>query len=106
MGPNKPEQARSSDVTRVIPETSPDYDKTRIIERPDGFYWQSKVDGREFGPFVSLIEAVHDMQYEGENEPEPGVTVEEAEASLGIAEWTDPTTGEPAEEGVPRLEEH
>ena len=93
-------------MTHLIPETPPDYDKTRIIERPDGFYWQSKVDGREFGPFVSLIEAVQDMQYKAEDGPDSGVTVEEAEANLGIAEWIDPETGEPAEESVPRLEEH
>ncbi len=93
-------------MTQIMPETPPDYDKTRIVERPDGFYWQSKVDGREFGPFASLLEAVQDMQYKGENEPEPGVTVEEAEAHLGIAGWTDSETGEPAEESIPRLEEH
>lgn len=93
-------------MTHIIPETPPNYDKTRIIERPDGFYWQSKVDGREFGPFVSLIEAVQDMQYKAEDGSDSSVTVEEAEADLGIAEWIDPETGEPAEESVPRLEEH
>lgn len=93
-------------MTNIIPETPPDYDRTRIIERPDGFYWQSKVDGREFGPFASLLEAVQDMQYKAENGPDSGVTIEEAEGNLGIAEWIDPETGEPAEESVPRLEEH
>ena len=35
-------------MSKVIPETPPDYDKTRVIERPDGFYWQSRID-REAG---------------------------------------------------------
>jgi hypothetical protein len=93
-------------MTQLIPETPPDYDKTRIIERPNGFYWQSKVGGKEFGPFASLIEAVQDMQYKEEDGAETGITVEEAEASLGIAEWINPETGEPGEDGAPRLEEH
>jgi hypothetical protein len=93
-------------MTQKIPETPPDYDKTRIIERPDGFYWQSRTNGRESGPFPTLIEAIEDMQYRDETDVEPGETVKEAEADLGIAEWIDPETGELAEESVPRLEDH
>lgn len=93
-------------MSKTIPETPPDFYKTRIMERPDGFYWQSRLDGREFGPFASLLEAVQDIQYDAENGLEPGVSVNEAEADIGVAEWIDPETGEPAEEDVPRLEEH
>jgi hypothetical protein len=93
-------------MAQIIPETSPDYDKTRIIERPDGFYWQSGDSGEEFGPFPTLIEATQDMQYRDDAEIEPGETVAEAEAEIGIADWVDPDTGEPAEESVPRLEDH
>ncbi len=93
-------------MTQIIPETPPDYDKTRIIERPDGFYWQSRQDGRESGPFATLIEAIQDMQYRDESEGTPGETIQEAEAALGIADWIDPETGAPAEESVPRLEDH
>jgi len=93
-------------MSKVIPETPPDYDKTRVIERPDGFYWQSRSDGREAGPFATLIEAIQDMQYQDESNIEPGETVEEAEAELGVADWIDPETGELAEESVPRLEGH
>jgi len=46
------------------------------------------------------------MQYRDEFEIEPGETVEEAEAEMHIADWIDPETGEPAEESIPRLEEH
>lgn len=92
--------------TKVIPETPPDYDATRVIERPDGFYWQSMIDGEEFGPFPSLLEAVQHMQYQGDGEIEPGETLEEAEADLGISGWIDPDTGELAEESIPRVEDH
>lgn len=93
-------------MTQVIPETPPDFDSARIIERPDGFYWQSKTGAEEFGPFATLLEAVQDMQYGGEGTVEPGETLEEAEAEIGIADWIDPETGEPAEESVPRVQEH
>jgi hypothetical protein len=93
-------------MAQIIPETPADYDETRILERPDGFYWQSKNGDEEFGPFVTLLEAVQDMQYREDTDLEPGETIEEAESELGISEWIDPDTGELAEEGVPRLEEH
>jgi hypothetical protein len=37
---------------------------------------------------------------------EPGESAEEAKAEIGIADWNDPETGEPAEEDGVRTEEH
>jgi hypothetical protein len=94
-------------MSPTIPQTLPDYDRQRIIERPDGFYWQSKDDGREYGPFATLLEAVQDMQYQEEDTSyEPGETVQEAEADIGMSDWIDPDTGLPAEEDWTRTEEH
>ena len=93
-------------MMQVIPETAPDFDSTRLIERPDGFYWQSRGGEQEFGPFATLLAAVQDMQARDEAGLEPGETVQEAEAEIGVADWVDPETGEPAEESVPRLEDH
>jgi len=93
-------------MTQVIPETSPDYDRTRVVERPDGYYWQAKDGGREAGPFASLIEAVQDMQADEEGTPEPGESLQEAESEIGISDHVDPDTGELAEEQRPRLEDH
>ena len=94
-------------MTQVIPETPPEYDRTRIIERPDGFYWQEKDGGREFGPFETLLEAVQDMQAGGaEGAPEPGESLAEAENEIGIADYKDADSGELAEEQRPRLEDH
>jgi hypothetical protein len=79
---------------------------TRVIERPDGFYWQS-LDGKaERGPFASFIAAEADMQDYDEEDLEVGETLEEAEAEIGMAAWIDPETGVPAEEEVARIEEH
>ena len=40
---------------------------------------------------------------EGEEVPE---ALQEAESELGINEWIDPDTGGPAEDNVPRIEDH
>jgi hypothetical protein len=93
-------------MTQAIPQTTAEFDRTRIMERPDGFYWQEKDGGREFGAFPTLVEAVMDMQAADASGIAPGETLEEAEGELGIAGYRDPDTGELAEEERPRLEEH
>jgi hypothetical protein len=75
----------------------------RVLERPDGFYWKDG-DG-EYGPFPTRTEAEAAMQA-GDGELEPGETLQEAESELGISEWIDPDTGGPAEDSVPRIEDH
>lgn len=82
--------------------TLPEFDDARVLERPDGFYWQSKRTGREFGPFATLGAAIDDIADAGDDALEPGETLQEAEDEIGIADWIDPDSGDPAEEGVPR----
>lgn len=88
-------------------QTPPDYDQARVIERPDGFYWQDELTDKLFGPFPTLLEAVQDMQdqrdSDSENEFEEGESLEDAEAEIGMAGWIDPETGEPAEGSSIRL---
>ena len=81
----------------------------RVIERPDGFYWE-KSKGESFGPFATLAEAEAEMlagggvaDVEAESLEAP---LQEAESELGISEWIDPDTGGPAEDNVPRIEDH
>jgi hypothetical protein len=93
-------------MTQKIPETQPDYDRTRIVERPDGVYWQDKESGREYGPFATLLEAVQDMELGGDRNLEPGETLAEAENEIGMSDFMDAETGAPAEDGVPRIEDH
>jgi hypothetical protein len=93
-------------MTINIPETPAEYDKTRIIERPDGFYWQDKETDKVTGPFATLWEAVQDMEYVAESDYEPGESLAEVESELGISDWNDPDTGLPAEESTHHIEDH
>ena len=84
-------------------------DNDRIVQRADGFYWESKSGGEPHGPFPTLAEAEADMLAGGATEGdgvEQGESLQEAESELGIAEWIDPDTGGPAEDNVPRIEDH
>jgi hypothetical protein len=56
-----------------------------VMKRPDGYYWIDPADGREYGPFPTLLEAETRMEAADEQALEPG---------------------ERAEESRPRLEEH
>lgn len=78
----------------------------QIMVRPDGYYWQALDGKQEFGPFESLELALADMEAADEQTPVPGETLQEAEDEIGIADWIDPETGEPAEgRSPPRLDE-
>ena len=79
----------------------------RVMERPDGFYWEAK-KGEPHGPFPTRGEAEADMLSDGagDEEVEPVEGLQEAESELGINEWIDPDTGGPAEDNVPRIEDH
>ena len=79
-----------------------------ILKRPDGFYWQQK-NGELRGPFVTRGEAEADRLAGGAVEGEDfeaGESLQEAESELGVSEWIDPDTGGPAEDNVPRIEDH
>ena len=90
----------------VSPEpAAPEPLQGRIVERPDGFYWQEKEGGEESGPFPTRAEAEADMESDGVAATDPDA-VHDAESELGISEWIDPDSGEPAEDSVPRIEDH
>jgi hypothetical protein len=75
-----------------------------VLERPDGFYWEA--DGELRGPYATLAEAEADMLSGGAAEVADADALPEAESELGISEWIDPDTGGPAEDSIPRLEDH
>lgn len=80
----------------------------RILERKDGFYWRDDETGAELGPFPSAAAAMADARsFDDEADAEPSAdSLREAEDELGIADWIDPDTGEPAEGYSPHLEDH
>jgi hypothetical protein len=87
-------------------EEAADSRDDQIMVRPDGYYWQTPDGKQEFGPFESLESALADREAADEQAPEPGETLQEAEGEIGIADWIDPETGQPAEgQSRPRFEE-
>jgi hypothetical protein len=93
---------KGSAVSREDAEISP------LIQRPDGYYWEAKRTGELRGPFVTREEAEADRLVGGaaEGEFEAGETLQEAESEIGMSEWIDPDTGGPAEDNIPRIEDH
>jgi hypothetical protein len=89
-----------------VPAAPVDGARARVVERPGGFYWQNEERTEEYGPFPALQDAIDAMNSAAESQYEPGESLEEAEEEIGIAQWIDPDTGEPAEDGVPRIEDH
>lgn len=83
-------------AARVI-EPTVDDSTAPVVERPDGWYWTPPGGRQQFGPFGSAAEARADRDRYDEQAPGPGETLEEAEQEIGIADWIDPETGEPAE---------
>lgn len=69
----------------------------RIVARPDGYHWLAQDGKQEFGPFETLEQAQQDLDAADGGELEPTLSLQEAEREIGIAEWLDPETGEPAE---------
>ncbi len=69
----------------------------RMIERPDGFYWQASDSDKLYGPFSTLTEAQEDMLYRDDSDYEEGESLQEAEDEIGISDWTDPDGDGPAE---------
>lgn len=93
-------------MSQPIPTTSAEYDSSRLIERPDGFYWQPIDGGREHGPFATLIEAARDMEaFDEEREGDELDALREAEDVLGVPDWIDRDTGELADDEHTRIED-
>jgi hypothetical protein len=89
-------------TTPIVPTPS-ENDQTQVLERPDGFYWQDNLTEKLYGPFSTRLEAAQDMEGQNDNGYEEGESLKDAEAEIGIADWIDPETGEPAEDVLPRL---
>ncbi len=90
----------------AVEELAVELEHVRIIERPDGFWAQPISGDREIGPYSSLVEAIEGQRSDDEDELEPGDTLAEVEAQLGVSDWIDPDTSAPAEDSVPHIEDH
>ncbi len=77
-----------------------------IVVRPDGYHWIAANGRQEFGPFETLEQAQVYRDACDESAPLPAETLQEAESEIGISDWIDPETGQPAEGYCPpHLEE-
>ena len=81
---------------KAVPETA-DAVEERVVKRPDGYYWTTPDGKREIGPFSSYADAMADTLAADLDAPEPGESLRDAESEIGISDWIDPETGEPAE---------
>ena len=72
-----------------------------IIARPDGYHWIAPDGRQEFGPFETLEAAQAYADATDESAPAPDEALREVESEIGIADWIDPETGEPAEGQCP-----
>jgi hypothetical protein len=90
----------------AVPETAAELEGARVVERPDGFWVQPVNGGHELGPYATLVEAIEAYRAPEPDDVEPEETLAELEAQVGVADWIDPETSAPAEDGVPHLEEH
>jgi hypothetical protein len=72
-----------------------------IVARPDGYHWIAPDGRQEFGPYATL-ELAQAARDAGEDfAPEPGESLQEVEAEIGVSDWIDPNTGELAEGTCP-----
>lgn len=92
-----------------VPDADADTDApapSPIVERPDGFYWTGPEGGEEFGPFRTQELALAARDAVSDEDMAPGDALQEAEREIGIADWIDVETGEPAEgQSPPHLQE-
>lgn len=84
-------------------ETVTEVELGELVHRPDGYYWLTADSAQEFGPYATMEDALAAVEFD-EADGEPGESLEEAEDEIGIADWIDPDTGEPAEgQSTPHL---
>ena len=82
----------------------------QVVTRPDGYHWTTLDGIQEFGPFETFEAARADMDADAADEVDvdaPSEALLEVEREIGISDWIDAETGEPAEgQSPPHLDEH
>ena len=102
--PQTPPQPGAEPADITLPGVNSDAGP--IVERPDGFYWVAPDGQSEFGPFESYELAQADRDAVSDEALESSEDLRQAEQDIGINEWIDAETGEPAEgQSPPHLEE-
>jgi hypothetical protein len=92
---------KAARVLRVRQTTAPVDDLSGLQEHPDGWYWTAPDGRQQFGPFETCSLARADRDRDSEEAVNEAMALREAERAIGIADWIDPQTGEPAEGASP-----
>lgn len=74
-----------------------DDESSRVVARPDGFYWVADDGHQEFGPFPTAMDALVALRSGIDTGLEPDETLAEAEAEIGFVEPTAPDNETPDE---------
>jgi hypothetical protein len=74
-----------------------DDESSRVVARPDGFYWVADDGHQEFGPFPTAMDALVALRSGIDTGLEPDETLEEAEAEIGFVEPAAPDNETPDE---------
>jgi hypothetical protein len=74
-----------------------DDESSRVVARPDGFYWVADDGHQEFGPYNTAMDALVALRSGIDTGLEPDETLAEAEDEIGFVEPTAPENREPEE---------
>jgi len=82
----RPDNTRHAAPLRDEPLAPGDDESSRVVARPDGFYWVADDGHQEFGPFRTAMDALVALRSGTETGLEPGETLEEAEEEIGFVD--------------------
>lgn len=80
-----------------VPEPPSDDESSRVVARPDGFYWVADDGQQEFGPFSTAVDAVAALREGIETGLEPDQTLQQAEDEIGYVQPRLDDQGRPEE---------
>jgi hypothetical protein len=63
-----------------------DDESSRVVARPDGFYWVADDGHQQFGPFETAQDALAALREGLESGLEPDETLEQAESEIGFVD--------------------
>ena len=82
----RPDSTRHAASTSEEPLAPSDDESSRVVARPDGFYWVADDGHQEFGPFPTAMDAQVALRSGIETGLEPDETLEQAEDEIGYVD--------------------
>jgi len=82
----RPDSTRHAAPSSEEPLAPSDDESSRVVARPDGFYWVADDGHQEFGPFPTAMDARVALRSGIETGLEPDETLEQAEDEIGFVD--------------------